>query len=195
MKLKSYRISCKNKNKVEFEFKPALKVFWKSIDKSSSRQNGFNLIFKKSNSHLDCRLIVVFHRAGHHIGRRLWLGGGMGRRMSSQRRHRRLFPTAGRHRRGGGFFGSDRRKRRPGGAKDGEVAGLGGVQGGGGVEEGVLRWEEGGAAQLRTAHDVVLELLQLLQVGGLQRGVEMRRRARPAGEEICKRKRELWKLR
>jgi hypothetical protein len=62
----------------------------------------------------------------------------------------------------------------------------------GGVEKGVLGREEGGAAQFRAAHDMVLELLQLLQVGGLEGGVQVGRRARAPVEKVCKKKIKLY---
>ena len=47
------------------------------------------------------------------------------------------------------------------------------MEGGGRMEQRVLGREERRAAQLGTAHDVVLELLELLEVGRLEGGVQV----------------------
>ena len=62
---------------------------------------------------------------------------------------------------------TDRSEGGAGGSEDREVSSLLGVEGGGGVEEGVLGREEWRGPQLCRPPqlvDVILELLQLLQV-------------------------------
>ena len=107
------------------------------------------------NNHLDCSLVIVVHGGGDHVGTALWLRGHLPLLLL------RVLPRPRR-----------RAEGRSGGAEDGEVSRLLRVQGRGGVKKGVLRGEEWGGSELRAAHDVRLQLLQLLQVSGLESRVE-----------------------
>ena len=96
-------------------------------------------------THLDPCLVVVIDRAGHHVGPGVGLGPAQD-----------LLGVL-----------ADGGEGRAGGPEDGEVSGLLGVEGGGGVEEGVLGREEWRGPELCRPPqlvDVILELLQLLQV-------------------------------
>lgn len=77
-------------------------------------------------THLDPCLVVVIDRAGHHVG------PGVGLRPALD-----LLGVL-----------ADGGEGRAGGPEDGEVPGLLGVEGGGGVEEGVAGGEEGRGPEL-----------------------------------------------
>ena len=108
-------------------------------------------------THLDSSFIIVIDGAGHNVGRRVGLRGAVVMRLL-----------------GGVLLGGDGGEGRPGGAEHGEVSRVGvGVKSGRGVQQRVAGGEEGGAPQLRGPPqlvNVILELLQLLEVGGLQGG-------------------------
>ena len=100
-------------------------------------------------THLDASLVIIVDGAGHHVGPGVRL------------QHRLALL---------GVF-ADWSEGGAGGAEDWEVAGLLRVEAGGGVEERVAGREEGGWPELCRPPqlvDVILQLLQLLQVSGLQ---------------------------